>query len=69
MSLKPDFHIRPLILQRPDEVIGIRLKLPVHQRRRDLKEISDGIEGLCAARLRDMCGNYFSKMSDWNGCI
>lgn len=48
----PDFHIRPLILQRPEEVIGVRLKPPVHQRRRVLKETSDGFEGCYRVHFR-----------------
>ncbi|MFW6751943.1 hypothetical protein ACKUG4_14815 [Pseudomonas glycinae] len=59
MSLKPDFHIRPLILQRPGKIIGTAAGAPVHQYRRALQEISDESEGCCLAILVGICGNYF----------
>jgi hypothetical protein len=45
-SLKTDFHIRPLILQRPNKVIGTPISAPVHEVRHVLQEISDAIEVL-----------------------
>ncbi|QBR31387.1 MULTISPECIES: hypothetical protein [Pseudomonas] len=60
MSLQTDFHIRPLILQRPEEVIGVRPKPPAHQRRRALKEISEEFEGCCAAHSGGNMRQLFS---------
>ncbi|TNB91367.1 hypothetical protein FHG55_26470 [Pseudomonas jessenii] len=59
MSLQTDFHIRPLILQRPEEVIGKVIGAPVHHCHRALQEKSDGFEGCCAAIWVAICGNHF----------
>jgi hypothetical protein len=43
----PDFHIRPLILQRLEKVIGMLATAPVHGVLCVLQEMSDAIAVLC----------------------
>ena len=46
-SKRTDFHVRPLILQRPKKRIDASSPAPVHRRRRALQEISEAVGGLC----------------------